>query len=245
MGIGRVILVEPAHAGNLGAAMRVAANFGVPRMELVNPSIQPVDEEVLSWACGAQRHLTISHHESLDDAAREVRILIATASGRGRQNQPLVSPREAAQRLTDRPPDEVALVFGNETRGLSKRNLDRCDFVVQIPTVEKFPVLNLTQSIAILLSSLHPGMKASTHELPCPAPHSEVEALMDHLRISLTDIGFLDPANPDRILRKIRRLLGRAGATENEVAILRGMCRQIQWAARTGPKPDHVVDEDS
>jgi tRNA/rRNA methyltransferase len=139
------------------------------------------------------------------------------------------------RRLAARPQDRVALVFGNETRGLSRSDLDRSDFVVRIPTVDAFPVLNLTQSIAILLSYFHLELRPSDDDLPVPAAHTEVEALMDHLKDSLSDIGFLDQDNPDRILRKLRRLLGRAGATENEVAILRGMCRQIQWAARTGP----------
>ena len=37
MTVGGLILVETSLAGNLGAAMRVAANFGVRRIELVRP----------------------------------------------------------------------------------------------------------------------------------------------------------------------------------------------------------------
>jgi tRNA C32,U32 (ribose-2'-O)-methylase TrmJ len=47
----------------------------------------------------------------------------------------------------------------------------------------------------------------------------------------LLAIGFLDPKSPQRILRKLRRLFGRAGVTGNEVRILRGICRQMEWAA--------------
>jgi tRNA/rRNA methyltransferase len=56
---------------------------------------------------------------------------------------------------------------------------------------------------------------------------------MAHLGATLGRIGFLDPVHPERILRKIRRMLGRAGVTDNEVAILRGICRQVDWAAGT------------
>jgi tRNA/rRNA methyltransferase len=69
-----------------------------------------------------------------------------------------------------------------------------------------------------------------------PATQAEVEQLMEHLRRSLLTIGFLDPQSPQRILRKIRRLFGRAGVTENEVAILRGICRQMEWAAGARPE---------
>ena len=58
---------------------------------------------------------------------------------------------------------------------------------------------------------------------------------MEHLQSSLLTIGFLDPQSPQRILRKLRRLFGRAGITENEVRILRGMCRQMEWAAGARP----------
>ena len=59
---------------------------------------------------------------------------------------------------------------------------------------------------------------------------------MGHLEVALAEIGFADPDNPERIIRKLRRLFGRAGITENEVKIVRGICRQMQWAARTDPE---------
>ena len=58
---------------------------------------------------------------------------------------------------------------------------------------------------------------------------------MNHLKQSLLTIGFLDPASPQRILRQLRRLFGRAGITANEVKILRGICRQMEWAAGARP----------
>jgi tRNA/rRNA methyltransferase len=58
------------------------------------------------------------------------------------------------------------------------------------------------------------------------------------LREALLEIGYLDPANPDHILQELRRLLARAGPTAREIALLRGLARQISWAgrvARGGP----------
>ncbi len=230
-----VILVRPSSPGNLGAAMRVAANFGVPRMELVEPGIPPKDPEVQRWACGAGAHLEIRLHGSLAEAAAPYRTLVGTASGRGRDNLPVLTPADAVDMLSRRDPRGLALVFGNETRGLSREDLDRCDFVVRIPTDPAFPVLNLTQSIAILLGYLGMELAPPPPALPEPASEAAVEALMDHLREALLEIGFLDPANPQRILRKIRRMLGRAGVTPNEVAILHGMCRQMIWASGNRP----------
>jgi tRNA/rRNA methyltransferase len=95
MSVGALILVEPSLAGNIGAAMRVAANFGVPRIELVRPAVEADDPEVLRWACGADRQLVCRRWRSLAEAAAQYRTLAASASGRGRLNLPVLSPREA------------------------------------------------------------------------------------------------------------------------------------------------------
>ncbi|NOZ79269.1 MAG: hypothetical protein GXP48_08875 [Acidobacteria bacterium] len=230
-----VILVEPAFPINLGSAMRVVANFGVPTLDLVRPGVDPDDPEVCRWACGAHHHVATRIHDDFPSAAGKYRVLVATASGRGRTNLPVLTPSEAAAALSSRPLHETALVFGNETRGMRREDVDRCDMVVRIPTVPEFPVLNLTQAIAILLGSLAIALEPLPPTGPPPAPQSAVERLMAHLEKSLLTIGFLDPVNPQRTLRKIRRMLGRAGVTENEVAILHGICRQMEWAARTNP----------
>ena len=235
MSVGALILVEPSLAGNIGAAMRVAANFGVPRLELVRPAVEADDPEVLRWACGADHHLVCRRWRSLAEAAAHYRTLAASASGRGRLNLPVLSPGEAVPRLFERGLAQAALVFGNETRGLARDDLDRCDLIIRIPTAPEFPVLNLAQAVAVLVAEIHLAATDERQAAPEPAPQDEVEALMRHLRDSLLTIGFLDPKSPQRILRKLRRLFGRAGITDNEVKILRGICRQMEWAARAQP----------
>jgi TrmH family RNA methyltransferase len=230
-----LILVETGQAGNLGAAMRVAANFGVSRVELVRPDVDPASPEVLNWACGAEAHLECRTHESFTAATAVYRTVAGTASARGRDNLPVLGPREAIPRLVARGLDRTALVFGNETSGLNREDLDRCDLVIRVPTEPSFPVLNLAQAIAILTAELKFADQEEPLRAPDPAPQDEVDALMDHLHDSLLNIGFLDPQSPQRILRKLRRLFGRGGITSNEVQILRGICRQMNWAA--GAKP--------
>lgn len=235
MSICSLVLVEPSQSGNLGAAFRVAANFGVARVDLVRPAVDPHHDEVLSWSCGALEHLDLRIWDRFESAVADYRTLAATASGRGRDNLPVLTPSEAADQLARRGVEDAALVFGNETRGLSRAHLDRADLVIRIPTSADFPVLNLTQAVAVLLGYLTLELKPVQRSAPLPAAETEVDGLMSHLNDALADIGFADPRNPHRILRKLRRLFGRAGITENEVKIVRGICRQMQWAARTDP----------
>jgi tRNA/rRNA methyltransferase len=234
MSVAGLILVEPSLAGNIGAAMRVAANFGVKRLDLVRPSVAPDDPEVRRWACGADDRIECGQWNRFTEAAAPYHSLAASASARGRQNLPVLTPTEATPVLVDRGLDGVALVFGNETRGLSREDIDRCDLVIRIPTVTVFPVLNLAQAVAILVSTIRVE-DGATKGVPEPAPQDAVDGLMVHLEESLSTIGFLDPQSPQRILRQLRRLFGRAGITDNEVKILRGVCRQMEWAAGARP----------
>ncbi len=235
MAVGAVILVEPSLPGNIGAALRVAANFGVPRVELVRPTPPPDDPEVLAWACGAEQRVRCRSWETLSEAAAGYRTLAASASGRGRENLPVIGPREAIAVLRQRGLERTALVFGNETRGLRRDHLDCCDLVIRVPTEPEFPVLNLAQAVAILVAALRLAEGQEDDRGPEPAAQRQVEEMMQHLHRSLLGIGFLDPQSPQRILGKLRRLFGRAGITDNEVKIVRGICRQMEWAARARP----------
>jgi len=235
MSIGGLILVEPSLAGNIGAALRVAANFGVKRIELVRPAVGADDPEVHRWACGAEDRIDCRHWESFQEAATHYHTLAASASGRGRRNLPILAPAEAVKHLVDRGLAGVALVFGNETRGLSREDLDRCDMVIRVPTEATFPVLNLAQTVAILVATVQLATRVPDADASEPATQENVQGLMQHLEESLGTIGFLDPQNPQRILRQLRRLFGRAGITPSEVTILRGICRQMEWAAGARP----------
>ncbi len=225
------MLVDTSSPGNLGAALRVAANFAVPGVVLVRPGPKLDDPEVRAWACGAEAHLEVRTCGTLEEALSGATTVVGTASGRGRDNLPVLDPQRLVDLLRHRA-GPVTLVFGNETRGLSRDALDRCDLVLRIPTNPEFPVLNLVQAVGISLACLSPqladGPPPGAEE---PAAHAAIEALMAHMERALLAIGFLDPVNPRRILRKLRRMLGRAGATRNEVTILHGICRQMLWAA--------------
>ncbi|MCJ7753584.1 MAG: hypothetical protein MUP13_03370 [Thermoanaerobaculales bacterium] len=235
MSLGGLILVEPSLAGNIGSALRVAANFGVKHIDLVRPAVEANDPEVHRWACGAENRIACCTWDRFQDAAIRYHTLAASASGRGRKNLPVLRPDDAVKALADRGLEGVALVFGNESRGLKREDLDRCDLVIRVPTEPGFPVLNLAQAVAILVSMVQGVEEFSASSAPEPAAQELVDGLMDHLNESLMTIGFLDPQSPQRILRQLRRLFGRAGVTANEVKILRGICRQMEWAAGARP----------
>ena len=60
------------------------------------------------------------------------------------------------------------------------------------------------------------------------ARHEDIENFYAHLEQSLLASGFLDPANPKRLLPRLRRLFGRVGLEQEEVNILRGMLNSFR-----------------
>ena len=68
----------------------------------------------------------------------------------------------------------------------------------------------------------HAGLKAT------PATNDEVEMFYRHLEQTLTDIGFLNPHSPRRLMQRLRRMYARTALEKEEVNILRGILTLTQ-----------------
>jgi tRNA/rRNA methyltransferase/tRNA (cytidine32/uridine32-2'-O)-methyltransferase len=70
--------------------------------------------------------------------------------------------------------------------------------------------------------------KHTPAEGPVPASAEEMARFYAHLEQVLLETGFLNPANPRHLMRRLRRLFNRARPDQNEVNILRGMLSSVQ-----------------
>ncbi|MGD1148568.1 MAG: TrmH family RNA methyltransferase [Thermoanaerobaculaceae bacterium] len=229
----RVVLVRPRYAGNIGAAVRVTANFGVPELVLVNPSCAIEDDpEFVRMAMGGERMLTLGSVSTLDAAVADVDVAIATTSTRNRDPRALHAPAELRERLRATAVESAALVFGPERGGLSRDEMRQCHMTVAVPTNPGFPVLNLAQAVGIVLALLD----APRFDLPVPAdpmdrpaPHEEFRAALVHLEEVLLASGYLDPQNPARVTDQFRRWLGRTVPTRRELALLHALAAHVTY----------------
>lgn len=251
-----MVLVRPRRGGNVGAVARVMKNFGATDLWLVAPRAR-LGVEAARMAVHAgdvlSRHRRVA---TLLEAVADCTLVIGSA-GRaeaGWRELP-VSPRAMATEIRHGPrPSTVALVLGPEDHGLSNAELGLCQRVIEIPTAAAYPSMNLAQAASVILyellaatplsaeddaSRVYPGAAGARTARADrraregrAATSAEREAMVAHLRAALLGIGFLDPANPDHVLADLRRMFSRAGLAERDVAILRGMARQIEWAAR-------------
>ena len=223
----RVVLSHPSHPGNIGAAARAMKTMGLSRLVLVNPRKFP-DAEATARAAGANDLLEQAVICSSLAQALEGTVLVMAVTARRRDlATPIRWPRQAAEELTaEALKGEVALVFGNETSGLSNDEVALCHAPVSIPANPAFSSLNLGAAVQLLCYELRQAAVAPG-EPPQgesdPARFEEVEGFIEHLERSMTGSGFLDAGNPRRLMARLRRLFSRTRLEKEEVAILRGM----------------------
>src|SRR6185369_10151527 len=187
----RVVLCRPSHPGNIGAAARAMKTMGLSELYLVQPKQFP-DPEADARATGAVdvlRNAKIVDH--LKDALVGSAYTIALSARQRDLGPPPGMPRAAAQRLlVEAGTGDVALVFGNESVGLSNDEICLCHEAVSIPTNPEFSSLNLGAAVQLLcyecrmaaFSDSPPALDQGTTPFSSPAAtHDEVEGMLDHL----------------------------------------------------------------
>ncbi|MES9942906.1 MAG: tRNA (cytosine(32)/uridine(32)-2'-O)-methyltransferase TrmJ [Candidatus Thiodiazotropha sp. 6PLUC2] len=229
----RIVLVDTSHPGNIGAVARAMKNMCLKQLYLVNP-LQFPDAEATSRASGADDLLNDAHVvNSLDEALQGCRLVVGTSARARTVNWPVVSPREAASKLVEESQEgEVALVFGRERSGLTNSELDRCTFLVHIPTNEAYSSLNLGAAVQVLsyevyLASLQ-GEEVEQQPQRDLATADMLQSFHNHLEQSLDDIGFTDTRQSEKLLRRLRSMFQRARLDKDEVNILRGILSAMQ-----------------
>jgi tRNA/rRNA methyltransferase len=65
------------------------------------------------------------------------------------------------------------------------------------------------------------------------ADAQQLAGLLDHWQQSLTDIGFLDPEAPKKLMPRLNQLFNRAQVTQEEIHILRGIAKAMSQAAQS------------
>ena len=246
----RFVLVEPSHPGNVGAAARALKTMGFSRLVLVSPRVPNVqnDPEAIAMASGADDVLASVHVvPTLADALAGVHWSIALTARLREYGPPQWTPRAAAAAAHEEAVHgEIALVFGNERTGLSNEDVERCSAIAHIPANPAYSSLNLAQAVQVLayeLRTAYLGTAETTDGAPTAgagaapaesastraqmAASDEIESMFAHLESALVALEFLDPANPKKLMSRLRRLFARSGLEREEVNIVRGIAKHI------------------
>ncbi|MBU3603064.1 RNA methyltransferase [Polynucleobacter sp. AP-Kaivos-20-H2] len=237
----RWVLVETSHPGNVGSAARALKTMGFSDLRLINPKIKDIaaNADAIALASGAADILQHSSETSSLSSAVEGCSLVLGLTSRDREfGPPALDWQTARTLITDTTAGgaQVALLFGPERTGLDNDHLALCTHRVWLDANPDYPSLNLAQAIMVCAYTLretlsrHLGGRnalSSREEMADFADPAAVAAMVEHWREGLEAIGYLDPANPKKLMPRIQALFARSRLHKEEIDLLRGIAKQM------------------
>ncbi len=179
-----VVLVDPEVQGNVGAVARSMLNFGFAELRVISEQGFLIEDEAWARAKHAREVLEQAVvHATWDECMEDISLVVGTSGKRETGSKVVfrhfVLPDELSQRLGE-VQGKVALLFGREGVGLLTEELQRCDFLVTLPTWEGYPILNLSHAVTLILYELHKQLLADEIGLQEGLPRTvEPQRLLD------------------------------------------------------------------
>jgi len=263
----RFVLVRPKESGNVGAAARAIKNFDFTELAVVAPRCQ-VDAKAKARASHAGEVLDeLQTFDTLAGALSDCQLALATIAQARVAEDTVYTPRQAAERFARAFAGEkrLALVFGPEDFGLSNEDLMHCQASITIPT-GAYASLNLAQAVQVvayewyvtgLLEPVlnhpnnHPDKNLDKNpdnidnndidNIVPAVDRAEYESMYAQLCDVLHLIGYTDAQREKSALTLFRKVFDSATMTERDLAAVRGLWRQVAWAART--KPENLPED--
>ncbi|MCW9023966.1 MAG: tRNA (cytosine(32)/uridine(32)-2'-O)-methyltransferase TrmJ [Gammaproteobacteria bacterium] len=243
----RVVLVNTSHPGNIGSVARAMKNMGLSKLYLVSPRHGLYHPHSLSRSSGADDLLDDAVIvDSLDAAVADCAFVVGASARLRSIPWPVFNPRECAEKVVNiAATDEVALVMGRENSGLTNEELERCNYLVHIPANPDYTSLNIAAATQVLVYEFRMAalQQVNAHTIKEKeeyrlANSTEMEQLYTHFETALSELGFWNPENPGKLMRRLRRLFNRTHLDTMELNILRGILGAAQ-----GQKYKHLKEK--
>jgi TrmH family RNA methyltransferase len=238
-----LVLVNPQDIVNIASAVRVAKNFGLKRMRLVDPEVfDPYRIEGIAHNT-ADFVSTIEIVDTLEQAIADcVFTAVLTARERSAKRR-VLRPREAADELVQQAKaGPVAIVAGREDSGLTNAELDLCTALVTIPTDPAHRSLNLAQAVAIMAYETWIARGGESHPMKPhrnqaePATSAQLEQLFTDWTGALWAIDFFKTRRSESVMRSFREMVFRAELDGREASLLRAMGIEVVRYLERSPR---------
>ncbi|MBF0802956.1 MULTISPECIES: RNA methyltransferase [Neisseria] len=249
----RIVLARTGHPANIGAAARAMKTMGLHRLTLVAPQLiaTPVTkeppvfdaadpqsfrlpEESFVLASGAADVLENARiTATLSEALADTSLSCALTSRKRELTAPLQTPKELVPGLLQAAAQgqQAALVFGNETFGLSIEEVQSCNRLMTINGNPGYFSLNLAQAVQVVCYELFSQTGAPmVHQAaqPNPATHEQIAGMVAHMQSVMESVGFFNRRNSERLMRRMQSLFMRAGTQTEDIDILRGFLNTVK-----------------
>ncbi len=222
------ILVRPQMGENIGSVARAIKNFDITKLRIVNPRCHWPNQKAIATSVGAKDVLKSSKvYNSLEKSIRDLDVVFASSSRIRKVNKKIISILDLKHKLQKK--EKIGIVFGPESSGLSNDEINCADYLVKIPTNQKFSSLNLSHSAVIFCFQIFqyfldkkifykPNYKSPL------AKKSEVNKFLNFIIAGLDKKGFLQPNHKRKsMIRNIYNIFHRTNLSEQEIRILLGI----------------------
>jgi 23S rRNA (guanosine2251-2'-O)-methyltransferase len=128
---------------NVGAILRSADCSGVDGIMVTKHNSAPINETVVKTSAGASEHVKIAQINNLAQTIDELKqngFWIVGSYLEGEKDYTKVDYKIA-----------IAVIVGNEEKGIRKLTADKCDHLVRIPMKGKIQSLNVSVATGVLL----------------------------------------------------------------------------------------------
>ena len=145
-----VLILDNIRSGlNVGSAFRTADAFALQKIYLCGITAQPPHREILKTAIGATDSMDWEHHTSTTDLIKDLKS----------QGFKIVAVEQAEkstmlQDFKIRKGEKVALVFGNEVKGVSEEVMEIVDECIEVPQFGTKHSLNISVCVGVVVWDL-------------------------------------------------------------------------------------------
>ena len=149
-----IVLDNVRSLNNVGSVFRTADAFLIEAVYLCGITGQPPNKEIQKTALGATESVSWKYMESTLDAVNELKA--------GGYLVYAIEQAESAIMLNNFMPSrrqKIAIIFGNEVKGVQQEVIDASTDVVEIPQVGTKHSLNIAVSVGIVMWDLYLKIK--------------------------------------------------------------------------------------
>ena len=222
------ILVRPQMGENIGSVARAIKNFNIKHLRIVNPRCHWPNQKALATSVGAKDILKSTKiYNSIEKSIGDLDIIFASTSRIRKINKKIISIFDLKKKIEKK--KKIGILFGPEASGLSNDEISCADYLVKIPTNEKFSSLNLSHSATIFCFEIFQYFSnkkivyKSAYKSPI-AKKAEVNKFLRFIVSRLDQKGFLQPDHKRKsMIRNINNIFQRLNLSEQEIRILLGI----------------------
>ena len=231
----KVVLVEPKGPLNVGSIARLCANFEVHELRIISPKCDLYSLEAKKMALKGQKYLDkCKIFNNLEQAIFDCDLVLASCGRVDKSKDSYFESPEDIYKwiLSLKQIKNLAILFGREDRGLTNEELLMAHRIVNIPSSENYPSLNLSHAVSIILYELNKSPKRDLHKdlkVFDLASSKQINDSFLEIEEMLLRVGYLLKHTSKAKISKFKKYILRANTSIDEMSILRGIVHQINW----------------